>query len=180
MPSLNHRLLQCDMVQIKLPKNSFLLAQGHTWQICLTRRDWLVLVLFMRQLVCFVTPLQHMFPICSFNAPSLHISGIFASSSCSLHYEILEVWCMKLVSSGRSSLKRTNLMFCQGKLLELLCGILGRRRTWDTFSMKKLSRVVVFRRLHEDINVLLETCNWKTWNDTNNISVMQKWELPMR
>ena len=30
---------------------------------------------------------------------------------------------------------------------------------------------MVFRRLHEDNNVLLQTCNWKTGNDRNVLSV---------
>lgn len=45
------------------------------------------------------------------------------------------------------------------------------------FQNQQLQKIMVFRRLYEDINVLMRTCNWKVGTESDVITILCNWGL---
>jgi len=50
-----------------------------------------------------------------------------------------------------------------------------KERNKKIFKHQKLHKNQIFKRLYENINVLLQICNWKVGNDANVLSILDNW-----
>jgi len=51
-----------------------------------------------------------------------------------------------------------------------------KERNERIFQKNQMSKVAVFRRLYEDILLLMRTCHWKIGSNSNTEAILSNWE----
>ena len=125
---------------------------------------------------------QDMCALCCEGSETIHIC--FLMSLCYYIWTLCKLSCVlllqpplcmkKLRLSRTVSTRKARIMLQQGWYWQELYGVCGKKKI-GVFQLQEENKIMISRRLYEDINLVLQTCHQKTSSDNREKEILSNW-----
>ena len=119
--------------------------------------------------------INHLYFVCPYS------SYIWTICKLKLGMNSLATTLCEKASNIKLKFKKRNKCYFLSRLV--LCGAvwhLWQERNRRIFQYQKMCKILLFRRLYDDIHLMLKTCHWKEPDDDNELIILSNWSQQFR